>query len=295
METAPEEVLSDALEILYDYTPVSHSSAGALFTYRLQSRDFQRHLPHEGTVRNATAITLKTPETQASNWSLHASSIWVSSLFVADHLDDLHIDEHVQYARQRQELPLRVLELGAGAGLPSIAVAKRYGGDVQVVASDYPDESLISTLKENIENNGVEVNCHAIPYAWGTDPSPLLSACLTQTAEGRSASKGFDLVIAADTLWNPDSHSIFLDTLRSVLSDAPDARIYLAAGLHTGRYTVQSFMKAVEGFGLELEEVKEREVKGTSEREWDVARAEGEDDKERRKWLIWMKLKRRKD
>lgn len=42
-----------------------------------------------------------------------------------------------------------VLELGAGAGLPSIAAA--IWGAKQVVVTDYPDEDLVENLQINID------------------------------------------------------------------------------------------------------------------------------------------------
>lgn len=134
----PEDILSESLETLYDYAPITLSSSGSSYTYT----------PSPNSVYAQTArgrlmkITLKTPETEPENWSLHASSIWISSVYLADHLDELHIDKEIAHARDREELPLRVLELGAGAGLPSILIAKRFQDDVFVVASDYPDDPI---------------------------------------------------------------------------------------------------------------------------------------------------------
>ncbi|KAL8864293.1 MAG: hypothetical protein Q9198_009963, partial [Flavoplaca austrocitrina] len=42
-----------------------------------------------------------------------------------------------------------VLELGAGAGLPSIAAA--IWGAKQVVVTDYPDKDLVENMQMNIE------------------------------------------------------------------------------------------------------------------------------------------------
>lgn len=42
-----------------------------------------------------------------------------------------------------------VLELGAGAGLPSIAAA--IWGAKQVVVTDYPDEDLVENMRMNID------------------------------------------------------------------------------------------------------------------------------------------------
>ncbi|CDO69356.1 hypothetical protein BN946_scf184746.g37 [Trametes cinnabarina] len=261
----PEDVLADSLETLYDYVPVALSSSGSTFSYQS---------PYTND-----AIELVTPDTQAANWSLHATSIWRSSIYIADHLRDLGLDHHVNRAGV-EDRPLTLLELGSGAGLPSIIIAKMYR-DVLVTASDYPDESLISTLSENVKRNEVSDRCRVVPYAWGSDPSPLLS----QTCGG------FDIVLAADTLWNLDLHDIFIDTLRFTLKRSPDARVYIVAGLHTGRYVIESFLGRVQGAGFIAETLTERRVDGSEERPWTVERAEDEDDRERRRWVVWMAFK----
>jgi len=111
--------------------------------------------------------------------------------------------------------------------------------------------------------------------------------------------RGFDMIIAADTLWNPDSHVIFIETLQKTLRKDSEARIYLVAGLHTGRYTIDSFLHAVTNAGFRVVEVLEREVVGTGtgtdgesgqERQWDVSRSEYEEEKDRRRWVVWIEL-----
>ncbi|RPD59046.1 hypothetical protein L226DRAFT_106793 [Lentinus tigrinus ALCF2SS1-7] len=267
----PEDLLAESLETLYDHVPVAHSSAGAPFTYQLNDE--------------VSRIHLVTPDTQASNWALHASSIWSSAIYVADHIRDLHLDQHIALAK-RDGRPLRILELGAGAGLPSILIAKMYQ-DAVVTCSDYPDESLIKTLAENAKRNDVADRCRVVPYGWGSDPSPLM---VSQSAH-LDPIPGFDIVLAADTLWNSDTHRIFVQTLQLTLKRAASARVHLVAGLHTGRYVIASFLKLIPDAGLVTEDLKERRVGGSEERPWSVDRAEGEDEAERRRWVIWMVLR----
>ncbi|TCD69136.1 hypothetical protein EIP91_008612 [Steccherinum ochraceum] len=243
-------------------------------------------------------ITLTTPETQANNWSLHASSIWASSIYLADHIADLHIPDllaSVRPARGTRDdpmVPLRILELGAGAGLPSIILAAAYSIDVHVTASDYPDPELIRTLEENIVRNGVTRNCGVVPYAWGTDATCLLRTLPSASVPSPDVQDGFDLIIAADTLWNSDFHAPLFQTMTTTLRHEPHARIQLVAGMHTGRYTLQSFLDILLQYGLDVDVVEERHVDGSGSRTWSVDRAEGEDERERRKWVLWMSLKR---
>ncbi|OBZ73533.1 Protein N-methyltransferase nnt1 [Grifola frondosa] len=286
--TDPEDILSESLQTLYEYVPTTRSSAGSIFRYLIPDRlaNQGNTIPIEPSHRSSR-ITLETPDTQPANWSLHASSIWVSSLFVADHLDDLHLPHYIEASSRRGER-LRVLELGAGAGLPGICIAKIYEG-VSIISSDYPDADLIDTLASNIQRNGVTDRCRAVAYAWGSDASILSEAgCDSHSEQPRK----FDVVLAADTLWNPELHGPFIETLRLTLRDTADARIYLVAGLHTGRYTIQAFLKSVSEAGFDIEEATERQVTdGDSCRPWTIERAEGEDEMERRRWVIWMVLR----
>ncbi|KAI0061001.1 hypothetical protein BV25DRAFT_821652 [Artomyces pyxidatus] len=251
----PEDILASSLESLYDYTPITHSTPGALFKYTS---------PNDPEL----SITLSTPDTAAENWSLHASSIWVSALYIADHLSELGIPDTET---------THILELGAGAGLPSILIAKAHPR-VHVVASDYPDDNLIHALEQNVARNDVAGRCRVVPHAWGADSTALGSP--------------FDVVVAADTLWNSAMHASLLTTLCGVLARTPGARVHLVAGLHTGRYTLGAFLREAEGRGFVVAEAVEREVSGVGQRAWDVERDEGvEAERERRKWVVWMVLR----
>ncbi|KAM6497107.1 WD40-repeat-containing domain protein [Amanita muscaria] len=254
----PEDILSSSLETFYGFQPITLASARTTFVY---------------TTKDARiTIDLRVPDTQAANWSLHASDIWISSVYLVDHLDELLFEKHIETS------PLRVLELGAGTGLPGILIAKMFPG-CAVTVSDYPDESLIQNLRDNVERNSVAHNCRVAPYAWGSDPSTAFDG-----------SEGFDIVIAADTLWNPESHRIFIDTLCATLSKARSSRIHLVASLHTGRYTIQAFLDALIPHGFEIEGISEKRCSGHGEREWTVLR-QHEDDTKRRRWVVWIKIK----
>lgn len=253
-EMDAEDILGDSLSTLYSYTPITHSSAGSLFTYSSPTHPLQIHL--------------KTPDTNAGNWALHASSIWVSSLYLADHVDLLGLTGGE-----------KILELGAGAGCPGIVIAKLHQ-DVRVTLSDYPDEQLIQCLRENAEENA-SFNTKVVSHAWGS-----------KEVEGLGGE--FDLIIAADTLWNVDMHTLFLDSLELLLAKNATGRVVLVAGLHTGRWTVQKFFKQVQERNVfRIEEVAERRVQEgdwETQREWAVER-ELEDEKDRRDWVVWVVLK----
>lgn len=274
LEDDPEDILSASLQSLYGLSPITFSTAGAVFAYSIKAGRVSHPLP-------VTQIEVATPDTEPSNWSLQASSIWTSSIFIADHLEELQIDAMTS----TEGTGVHVLELGAGAGLPSILLASMYQKDVSVIVSDYPDDRLIRTLSDNVRRNRVSERCRVVPYAWGTDTGPLVHR------SGDRCDVRFDIVFAADTLWNPEFHAPLLDTLCACLKCGPDSRIHLVAALHTGRYTIQSFLDGAKLRGLVLQSATEREIDGTQSRPWDVSRAEGEDERERRRWVVWMILK----
>ncbi|VDB95994.1 unnamed protein product [Peniophora sp. CBMAI 1063] len=253
--TESEDILHSALGVLYDYAPVTQSFAGDEFVYTAPFAPL--------------TVTLRTPDTAAKNWDLHASSVWVASVFIADHLPEL-----------LAQLPERVtvLELGAGAGLPSVLLSKAAPRSV-VVCSDYPDDAIIAALEHSVKRNDVR-GVHVVPYAWGSDPASLLA----------HAPAGFDVVLAADTLWNPDTHELLIQSITRTLGRRSSARAHCVAGLHTGRYTVETFMKRIGKSGLVVHRAIEREVAGEGSREWDVSRAEVEDERERRRWVVWITI-----
>jgi nicotinamide N-methyltransferase len=273
----PFDYFSDSLVTLYDYHPVSLTTSDP-FVYTLKSCPAKKH----GTSGcNCSNITLQIPDPDAANWSLHASSIWVSSTYLADHLDELKLENHIHLKRNSiNDNTVRILELGASAGLPGILIAKLYSdyNEVEVTVTDYPDKAIMKTLSDNVIRNGVGHCCRAQPHAWGTDPSPLL--------HGRPA---FDVVIAADTLWNPELHGIFIQSLQSTLKRSLGSRAHIVVGLHTGRYSIQSFLEKVVQSGFDLKSVLERQLSGSETRQWQVTRDQ-EDEKERRKWVIWIQL-----
>jgi nicotinamide N-methyltransferase len=132
-----------------------------------------------------------------------------------------------------------VLELGAGAGLPSLVCAVL--GAKKVVGSDYPDAELLQNLTRNIQGSGIssavdeeyregEIRKEgekgngrvvAEGYCWGADPAPLLSH-LAPSSEQEA--RGFDILILADLLFNHSEHGKLVATIQQTLAKKEDAR-----------------------------------------------------------------------
>lgn len=111
-----------------------------------------------------------------------------------------------------------VLELGAGAGLPSLICALK--GARKVVVTDYPDSELIENLQYNINHCDALADRNVISaegYLWGNASDGLKSHLDSQ-------SDGFDLLILADILFNHSEHEKLVESLRITMKKSPDAR-----------------------------------------------------------------------
>jgi nicotinamide N-methyltransferase len=126
----------------------------------------------------------------------------------------------------------RVLELGAGAGLPSLVCALR-GNARTVVVTDYPEPALIENLRLNVEEaqkmmTQEHPKCDIIAqgYLWGADTGPLLEhldhgGAVSSLPEGGNK---FDLLILGDLLFNHSEHTKLLLSIRRTLARSADAR-----------------------------------------------------------------------
>ncbi|KAK0267531.1 Protein N-terminal and lysine N-methyltransferase efm7 [Friedmanniomyces endolithicus] len=111
-----------------------------------------------------------------------------------------------------------VLELGAGAGLPSLVTVLKEASCV--VVTDYPEGALVENLRVNIQQNCHELhNIYAEGYLWGADIAPL-----TRHLPDNKSSAGFDVLILADLLFNHSEHTKLLSTVQQTLKRSPEAQ-----------------------------------------------------------------------
>lgn len=217
--------------------------------------------------RRGVAVGLANPS--ACHWSLQADAIWRSSLYLADHLPD---------ARNRA-----VLELGAGSGLPGLICAAE-GHPSKVLLSDYPDPNIMQALQRSVDRNGLADYVQVVGHAWGDEAS--LKTLLRPPHQD-----GFDLIIGADILWMSDQHEGLCQTLAGALKPNGRSEVHLVAGFHTGRWPIANFLKEARAHGFKLESAGEVSLADDQMwRDWTPERVEDED--ERRRWLIVIKLKR---
>jgi predicted nicotinamide N-methyase len=88
----------------------------------------------------------------------------------------------------------RVLELGAGLGLPSLAAALRGGN---VLATDWADDA-VELLRENAGRNGIVLRAERVRW---DEPQPLLDGA------------PWDLVLCADLVYEQRNADLLLDLL----------------------------------------------------------------------------------
>jgi EEF1A N-terminal glycine/lysine methyltransferase len=131
-----------------------------------------------------------------------------------------------------------VLELGAGAGLPSLVCAILDAKTV--VVTDFPGPDLIENIWYNIEHcqaptivgDPIDIKkvVTAEGYLWGADPAPLLTH-ITPTSNAHpvtgETSSGFDILILADLLFNHSEHAKLIATIQQTLSHSASSKAFV--------------------------------------------------------------------
>ncbi|KAJ5776439.1 uncharacterized protein N7511_001450 [Penicillium nucicola] len=216
---------------------------------------------------------------------LFAHFLWSAAMVVADEIELAdEADSKNTWAVEGET----VLELGAGAGLPSIISALSKASAVTI--TDHPSSPALSgAIKFNISYNlskrtpPLDQNVSIQPHEWG-----VLDDEFSIQKKG-----SFTRIIAADCFWMQDQHQNLARTMQWFL--APGGRVFVVAGFHTGRPIVAGFIETVLENGFVIESIYERDAVERAEdgseirREWMPVR-EGEVDRSR--WCVVAILKR---
>ncbi|CEH14538.1 Predicted methyltransferase [Ceraceosorus bombacis] len=158
----------------------------------------------------------------------------------------------------------RILEVGAGAGLPSLVAARLAASlchsanvgcrartdEIHVTVTDYPSAPVLSALQASVRKEGTQIKVRGLE--WGNEEAE--SRLLSETSQ-----RGFDVILAADTLWLTDQHPLLLHTFRRLLKPEKNAVILLAFGFHTGPFTALKFLELAAEAGLVVGRMKEEE------------------------------------
>lgn len=162
-----------------------------------------------------TSTTFTTKAGQELNLRLVGNSpLWGHLLWNAGQVVARYIEDHASEIVNDKN----VLELGAGAGLPSLICV--LNGARRVLVTDYSDADLIHNLSINIEScvpQRLQSRITAKGYIWGNDTSTLTSALDNNNA-------GFDLLLLADILFNHPAHGGLVRTLKQTLKKTAGSR-----------------------------------------------------------------------
>ena len=147
---------------------------------------------------------------------LRADNVWNGAVRLAQLIEQ----GHLCCARKR------VLELGAGAALPSLVLLAQPLDRLPsaVVISDYADPAIIDAMRDNVTVNRDVLRsdlCRVVGHTWGTETSSLAVACasiLGDEAGAGGATGTFDVALLAEVMWNSDLHAALVETLCGVLS-----------------------------------------------------------------------------
>ncbi|KAF9432657.1 nicotinamide n-methyltransferase [Entomortierella beljakovae] len=148
--------------------------------------------------------------------------LWGHHLWNAAKVFANWMDSHPEHSVDKN-----VLELGAGAALPSFVAA--VNGASKVIITDYPDNDLVSNIQFNADQvvpqltrDGTVI---AQGYLWGSNTRPLLahlnpsmssdtSVAVASTPEVKEL---YDTIILSDLLFNHSQHRSMLKTCKETL------------------------------------------------------------------------------
>eukprot|EP00818_Percolomonas_sp_WS_P005741 CAMPEP_0117445720 /NCGR_PEP_ID=MMETSP0759-20121206/5949_1 /TAXON_ID=63605 /ORGANISM="Percolomonas cosmopolitus, Strain WS" /LENGTH=424 /DNA_ID=CAMNT_0005237921 /DNA_START=36 /DNA_END=1310 /DNA_ORIENTATION=- len=141
----------------------------------------------------------------ASEHSLWAHCIWNSGRALAKAILNGVVDVRGK----------RILELGSAVGLPGMAAALM--GAEMVIATDYPEESILRPLRQNYETNVGKLksrhqqrNWKVLGYRWGGKMDQLIEA---------NDNRPFDMVFQTDLIFNHSEHRPLMESVRLAARD----------------------------------------------------------------------------
>ena len=181
------------------------------------------------------AVTFLLHQTDTSGST--GSSLWLSSQVLASYLVS-------EYRPSTRPPPERVIELGAGTGLLSLLLA--HLGSQHVSATDIPPV-LDAVLSPNVQRAALGNRVHVTHLDW-SQPSPL-----TQDR--------FDLILTADTVYQPSLTPHLWATISKLLTTSPKARVLLALERRDPATIDHAISLAQSDYKLSLHRIPHRKVR----------------------------------
>ncbi|KOS19978.1 putative nicotinamide N-methyltransferase [Escovopsis weberi] len=168
-----------------------------------------------------------------------------------------------------------VLELGAAAGLPSLAAGIL--GARKVIMTDFNDPDLVQNMQKNIDAcdattaepaGSFAARVVAEGFVWGRDVGHLLAHlepdALAGGWEEKQAEKegGFDVLILADLLFRHNEHGDLVKTIRETMRRSREsvAYVFFTSYRPWKRDLDMKFFDVARAAGLEVERVLEKKL-----------------------------------
>jgi hypothetical protein len=168
--------------------------------------------------------------------------------------------------RRKTSKRVRIIELGAGCALASLAASQiSQGADetTSVVATDI-EATVNTTLEENLNFNESYSKVDKGILDWGQLSEAQVKDLLDVPMSKTPTTPQDLILVATDVLYNPESHQLLLDTLLSFLRPSPDIAPVLSnttsrALIAYKRRTEgdDGFFELAKGAGLEMLKVWE--------------------------------------
>lgn len=142
----------------------------------------------------------------------------------------VNVDNHAIAGR-------RVIELGCGPGLPGLLCARL--GASAVLLTDF-EPGVLEIARKNIRNNpDVASVCEVAALDWTGN-----------LAEFVSSYGKFDIVLAADCVYNAEHAAAVANAIAAVLQPTPEAVAVIVLGDRSARYGIDKFEEAIVSGGL---------------------------------------------
>ncbi|PKI83565.1 nicotinamide N-methyltransferase [Malassezia vespertilionis] len=218
-----------------EFSP-SFGQPGTTFVYR--PKQLCTYFP----AQDAPKLPVVLPD--APMYMLFAHRLWRAGMLLADAI----------YTGAIEMDGKCVCELGAGVGLPALTAAL-CASPTKVVVTDYDDDDVINALRCNVRRT-LDANptmhpspISIYPHTWGNAMDDVLDLLPCSASD---PSPRFDVLLLADCIWERFAHASLLKSITGLLARRADARVYMVAGLHTGRAVLLQFLRRMLDAGFVL-------------------------------------------
>jgi predicted nicotinamide N-methyase len=209
----------------------------------------------------------------------HGNDLWAASRHVANRLANAEScrsllspiwkdqNEIVENPNKHPILGLKLLELGAGAGLPSWTAMWR---GAKVVCTDRAIPDRIRCMAESSERNlramtsaGVDkeilvnaMKAQACPYDWGTSITDISESLAPDSSEAAS----FDIIVAADCIYMPAFQDLLLESINLLLSKSGVAILPFSLHGNTDDDNVWGILELAKEKGFQVEKLESQQL-----------------------------------